>query len=126
MKDFTLSNIDTSFSYYNRFAALYDDLSFTNEISVRTENPDILSVLQRNNSYVMNELLSRPDLPAMTVFMNSERLEAGSARDCARGICGCREAEKFQRRAVLSRGKHSVAHCVFHAPQNYTLLMPFV
>ena len=76
MKEFTLSNIDTSFSCYNRFAALYDDLSFTNEISVKTENPGILSVLQRNNSYVMNELLSRPDLPAMTVFMNSERLEA--------------------------------------------------
>lgn len=129
MKDFTLSNIDTSFSCYNNFATLYkelkdvdfdtinihlerwfganmsavlggllDKLSFTNEISVKTENPDILSVLQRNNflanygygttpdvnnttikylklkpsesryfnSYVMNELLSRPDLPAMT------------------------------------------------------------
>ena len=49
MKEFTLSNIDTSFSCYNRFAALYDDLSFTNEISVKTENPGILSVLRRNN-----------------------------------------------------------------------------
>lgn len=139
MKEFTLKDIDTSFSCYNQFAKLYEQLknvdfdniciklenwfganmsavlgglldrvSFTNSISVTSKNPAILSILQRNNflanygykispdinnttikylklkpsesryfnSYVMNELLSRPDLPNMTEELKKKIAES--------------------------------------------------
>ncbi len=129
MKEFTLTDINTSFSCYNQFANLYkelkdvyfdtiniklekwfganmsaalggvlDKLDFTTSINVNSKNEAILSILKKNgflanygyeknpdvnnttiqylklrasdsryfNSYVMNELLSRSDLPEMS------------------------------------------------------------
>lgn len=139
MKDFILTDIDTSFFCYNQFATLYkelkdvyfdtiniklqkwfganlsaalggvlDKLDFTNSINVTSKNDSILSILKRNgflanygysrnpdvnnttiqylklrasdsryfNSYVMNELLSRSDLPEMTEQLKKKIAES--------------------------------------------------
>lgn len=139
MKDFTLSNIDTSFSCYNQFVNLYkkskdiyfdtinislenwfganmsavlggilDKLNFTTSIGITSKSEAILSILKKNgflanygyerspdfnnttikylklkstdsryfNSYVMNDLLSRSDLPEMTESLKKKIAES--------------------------------------------------
>ncbi len=139
MKEFTLTDINTSFSCYNQFANLYkelkdvyfdtiniklekwfganmsaalggvlDKLDFTASINVSSKNEAILSILKKNgflanygyeknpdvnnttiqylklrasdsryfNSYVMNELLSRSDLPKMSDSLKKKIAES--------------------------------------------------
>lgn len=139
MKEFTLTDINTSFSCYNQFANLYkelkdvyfdtiniklekwfganmsaalggvlDKLDFTTSINITSSNDGILTILKKNgflanygyarnpdvnnttikylklrssdsryfNSYVMNELLSRSDLPEMTEQLKKKIAES--------------------------------------------------
>ena len=139
MKEFTLTDINTSFSCYNQFVNLYkelkdvyfdtiniklekwfganmsaalggvlDKLDFTASINVSSKNEAILSILKKNgflanygyeknpdvnnttiqylklrasdsryfNSYVMNELLSRSDLPKMSDSLKKKIAES--------------------------------------------------
>ena len=139
MKEFTLTDINTSFSCYNQFVNLYkelkdvyfdtiniklekwfganmsaalggvlDKLDFTASINVSSKNEAILSILKKNgflanygyeknpdvnnttiqylklrasdsryfNSYVMNELLSRSDLPKISDSLKKKIAES--------------------------------------------------